>query len=44
MKTKQTAKPADKAKKPAGKSGGQDLRVTERQAKDVKGGALRPGR
>jgi hypothetical protein len=45
MKAKQTAKPATKAKKPATrKSSTEDLPVGERQAKDVKGGAARPGR
>ena len=41
MKTKQTAKQTDKAKKPAGKSDVRNLRVTERQSKDIKGGAAR---
>ena len=44
MKTKQTAKPAVKAKKPTIKSGVENLRVTERQAKDIKGGAFRAGK
>ena len=44
MKKKQTLKEPEKAKKATAKSGVQNLRVTERQSKDVKGGALRSGR
>jgi hypothetical protein len=44
MKTKQPAKPALKAKTPTRKSGVEDLTISKRKAKDVKGGALRSGR
>ena len=41
MKTKQTAKPSVKSKKPARKPGAENLPVSKRQAEDIKGGRIK---